>query len=267
VTGRDDARTHPTVDELADLREGLLSQADESHVREHVDGCAACAAEIAAVDEVAALLRDAGDEPIAMPTAVARAIDDALDQAAATPSARPLPERVATVPARSRLRWVRPAFGWLAGAAAAVVVIGGIGVGVGNLGSDSDNSASGGSGAADSMDGESAAGQPTPSYQTGRNHDKNGQPLARIDEQTIRSYALDLAAARPVTPSSTGNDVAGSGGDSFARRCAAPRSTRGLRQPVIWYGDDALLVVRREARVASVYSCGATPRLLYSAPY
>jgi hypothetical protein len=163
---------------------------------------------------------------------------------------------------------VRPAFGWLAGAAAAVVVLGGIGVGLGNLGSDSDNSASGGSGAADSAGGQSAEAQPTPSYETQQNQDKNQHPPPRIDEQTIRSYALGLAARATTPTSSADGAVAGSGGSSyFARMCPATRGTSGLRHPVIWYGDDALLVVRREARVASVYSCDATPRLLYSAPY
>ena len=114
MTARDDARTHPTVDELADLREGLLSTADQARVRGHVDGCAVCAAEVAAIDEVATVLRDAGAEPVTIPDSVARAIDDALQQAAATPSSRPVRARAASAPPPSRLRWVKPAFGWLA---------------------------------------------------------------------------------------------------------------------------------------------------------
>jgi hypothetical protein len=200
-----------------------------------------------------------------MPAAVARAIDDALSQAAATPSDRPVPERVATLPAGSRIRWVRPAFGWLAGAAAAVVVLGGIGVGLNNVGSRSDDSA--GATAADSGGGTEME-FPTSSGQTGQGAGKNGHAPQRINEQTIRSYASDLAA-RAATPTSSGdNTVSGSGGSHYsARMCPATHGTSGLKHPVIWYGDDALLVVRREARVASVYSCDATPRLLYSARY
>jgi putative zinc finger protein len=263
MTGRDEARAHPPVDELADLREGLLSQADEARVREHVDGCSACAVELAALDEVAAMLRETGAEPIAMPAAVARAIDDALSHAAATPSALPLPERVAAVPARSRRRWAKPAFGWLAGAAAAVVVIGGIGVGLGNIGSNSDDNASG---AADSSGGQGAEVEgPTSSPAREGNTSGQHRELRHLDKETIRSYAMDLAAT---TPAPSGDHTSGSGGDdTFGRKCSAPQGMGGLKEPVIWYGDDALLVVRREPRVASVYSCDATPRRLYSAPY
>jgi len=257
VTGRDDARAHPSVDELADLREGLLAQADEARVREHVDGCSACAVELAALDEVAVMLRETGAEPIAMPAAVARAIDDALSQAAATPSARPLPERVAAVPARSRRHWAKPAFGWLAGAAAAVVVIGGIGVGLDQVGSRSDDTA------ADSSGGQGAEVESPATSPEGNTAGKHRE-RPRVDRDSIRSYAQDLATARP-EPS--GGQVPGSDGDMFGRNCSAPQGMGGLREPVIWYGDDALLVVRREPRVASVYSCDATPRLLYSAPY
>jgi hypothetical protein len=256
VTGRDDARTHPSVDELADLREGLLASADEARVREHVGGCETCAAEIAAIDEVATLLRDAGDEPIAMPATVARAIDDALSQAAATPSARPLPDRVATLPARSRLHWVKPAFGWLAGAAAAVVVIGGIGVGLGNVGSNSDDNAGG---ATDSSGQRAEVAGPT----SGRDTPGKSSERRHLDKENIRSYALDLAAAKPASSADHPSDYYG----GLTRKCTAPHGMGGLKQPVIWYGDDALLVVRREARVASVYSCDTTPRLLYSAAY
>ena len=42
MTGRDDARAHPSLDELADLREGLLSASDSEWVRAHVDSCSSC---------------------------------------------------------------------------------------------------------------------------------------------------------------------------------------------------------------------------------
>jgi hypothetical protein len=263
VTARDDARAHPTVDELADLGEGLLSTADEARVRDHLDGCAACAAEVAAIDEVVTVLRDAGAEPVTIPDSVARAIDDALQQAAATPSSRPVPERTASGPVPSRRRWVKPAFGWLAGAAAAVIVIGGIGVGLRDLGSQSNDSSASDTGGGRGM---AAGRQPESSPTTGDDGDylgpgKRGHDLKHLSENSLRSFARDIVGqtAEPQTTNSSGDAA-------YADRCGVQGMGR-LKQPVIWHGTKALVVVRREARVASVYSCDATPRLLYSAPY
>jgi hypothetical protein len=266
VTGRDDARAHPSVDELADLREGLLPVADEERVRAHLEGCDDCAAGVAAVDEVATALRGAAG-PVAMPQSVARAIDEALRKESAARSGRTaqptLPERVAVADRpRQPRRWVKPAFGWLAGAAAAVVIVGGIGAGLRDIGSSSDDNAGG---AADGAEVGSAV--PTPGSMTGRDmQGKHERRAPHLDPTNIRSYAFALAT-RP-TSSQDNAGGSGSGSDDYlARMCPAPQGIGGLTQPVIWYGRTALLVVRREARVASVYSCDATPRRLYSAVY
>jgi hypothetical protein len=267
VTGRDDARArpsdaqHPTADELADLREGLLSGADEARTRAHVDECADCAAATAALDDVAALLREAGAERLAMPSAVARAIDDAIGEASAARASvsTPLRRLEAAGAPRERRRWVKPAFGWLAGAAAAAIVIGGIG-GLGNLGSSNDNSAGGG--VTDTNAEGSAAGGDSSSG-------KNERQPRHIDPQSIRSYARALAFGT-VHPTSDGMSQpprAVNPGPEYTALCPAPQGMGGIKRPVVWAGRDALLVVRREARVASVYTCDATPRLLYTAPY
>ena len=274
MTGRDDALarpSHPTADELADLREGLLSNADEARVQAHVDGCTDCAAATAALDDVAALLREAGAEPVAMPSAVARALDAALGEASSARAAEPtLPARdsVPKGPRRQR-SWVKPAFGWLAGAAAAVVIVGGIGAGLNNLGSNTEDSAGG----ATSLDSGAEAGPPTTPSGSGADGltGKNEHQPKHIDERSIRGYAraLALRPARPASGDSSGGvpQPSAPSGEYDHYRCPTPHAMGGLERPVVWHGAYALLVVRREARVASVYSCDATPRLLYSAVY
>jgi hypothetical protein len=272
VTGRDDARarpSHPTVDELSDLREGLLPDADEARVQAHVDQCADCAAEAAALDDVAAVLREAAAEPVAMPATVARAIDDAIGEASAARAGAAAPRRrlEASPAPRSRRRWVKPAFGWLAGAAAAAIVIGGIG-GLGNLGSSSDDSAGGG---VSDTDTNAEAGVPSPaSGSGGSSSGKDRLQPKRIDERSIRTFAraLTLDSAHPAAGGTSNPPLPTTPTDSeYSVICPATQGLGGLKRPVVWNGRDALLVVRREARVASVYSCDATPRLLYSAPY
>jgi hypothetical protein len=264
VTGRDDARTHPThptVDELADLREGLLSGADEARVRAHLAGCADCAAETAALAEVAAVLREAGSEPLTMPTSVARAIDDALSDEAAARASAPAPEpAVRHERPAGRRAWIKPAFGWLAAAAAAVVVIGGVGAGL--RGPDNeDNSAGGSSAAADSGGLQERSGG-----RDGVTPTSGGRAPRRLDEQSIRTYAKELSAdgALGAAPQANTGDAAGSAAE---RHACNPQGIGGLRQPVVWDGRLAMLVVRREVRVASIYTCDATPRRLYSARY
>jgi hypothetical protein len=256
------------VDELADLREGLLPDADEARVRDHVDHCADCAAETAALGEVAEMLREAAAEPVAMPATVARAIDDAIGEASAARAGAAVPRRrLDDSPAPgSRRRWVKPAFGWLAGVAAAAIVIGGIG-GLGNLGSGSDDSAGGG---VSDTDTNAEAGVPSPASGSGGSSSGEDAPQPkRIDERSISTYARALAfsAVHPTSGDMSGPPRPSAPGAEYGVACPAPQGMGGLKRPVIWNGLDALLVVRREARVASVYSCDATPRLLYSAPY
>jgi hypothetical protein len=261
VTARDDARTHPSLDELADHREGLLPPADEARVGAHLDGCRDCAGAMATLDDVAVALRDAGAEPVTMPDSVARSIGAALAQAAANGAQRPTAARNAPEPTRARHRWVKPAFGWLAGTAAAVVVIGGIGAGLNNLGSGSDDSAAGGNTSA-------AADRPGPESSPTGGHagSKAGtQPeLKRVSPDNLSDYARAFALESSAPRSTYGYDARND--SAYAARCPS-RGIGGLRQPVIWEGAKAVMVVRRGAKVASVYSCDATPRLLYSAPY
>ncbi|MFI6848691.1 hypothetical protein OG535_19785 [Kitasatospora sp. NBC_00085] len=76
------AGPHPSVDELADLAEGLVESADEAAaLRSHLAGCADCRETAEALTQVQALLGSA--EPPAMPSDVAARLDAALAAAAA----------------------------------------------------------------------------------------------------------------------------------------------------------------------------------------
>jgi hypothetical protein len=270
VTGRDDAParpSHPTVDELADLREGLLTDADEARVRAHVADCIECTAETVALDDVAAMLREVGSQPITMPASVARAIDDAISDASAVRASAPAPDLGGARPTSRRHRaWVRPAFGWLAGAAAAAILIGGTGAllnGTGDTPTASDAGA-----AADSANAEGSGGG-SGQFSPGTEPTPRKSAPKRLDELTIQSYARAFAAKadRPrAADGGTQGDLNGADGNELDRACAV-HGIGGLHEPVVWKGDLAALVVRRPVRVAQIYTCDATPRLLYSAQY
>ncbi|MEU6231995.1 hypothetical protein [Kitasatospora sp. NPDC047058] len=79
---------HPSVDELADLAEGLVEPAAAAGaLRAHLAGCAECRGTAEALAEVQALL--GAVEPPAMPEDVAARLDAALAAAAAEPPATP----------------------------------------------------------------------------------------------------------------------------------------------------------------------------------
>ncbi|MFF3001426.1 hypothetical protein ACFVTF_01255 [Kitasatospora sp. NPDC057940] len=80
------AEDHPSVDELADLAEGLVESADAARtLRRHLDGCAECRETADALGEVQALLGAVEAPP--MPADVAARLDAALAAAAASSTA------------------------------------------------------------------------------------------------------------------------------------------------------------------------------------
>jgi anti-sigma factor RsiW len=129
---------HSSLDELADLDEGLLQPSRADEVRAHLAGCAACR-------DRHQSLRDVHDElavlpPETMPPGVVEKLDRALADAAVPRSATIVP----LAPAAQRRSGQR---GWpaMAGVAAAIVVIGfvaAIAVGALGHGGSSDGGAS-----------------------------------------------------------------------------------------------------------------------------
>ncbi len=111
---------HPSVDDLADLAQGLLADQRLEAVSAHLATCGDCAAAAAALDEVQVRLADAGSIPEPMPQSVSAALDAALRQASADRAAGVTSLTVRRSAARPRSRrWAV-----LAAAAAAVVVLG-----------------------------------------------------------------------------------------------------------------------------------------------
>ncbi|MFD4895554.1 hypothetical protein ACFWNL_34870, partial [Kitasatospora sp. NPDC058397] len=77
------AEAHPSVDELADLAEGLVESADAARtLRRHLDDCAECRETADALGEVQALLGAVEAPP--MPADIAARLDAALGAAAAS---------------------------------------------------------------------------------------------------------------------------------------------------------------------------------------
>jgi hypothetical protein len=210
MTERTDGARHPlTADTLADLQEGLLDADGEAAARRHLEACAACRADLAALTELPARLAAAGDAgpvPELVAARVERALADAAEEAG--PAAVPTAARTVTpmAPDRGPVRGMR-----LLQAAAAVVLV----LGVGALGVSA-LTQGGGSGGGDSA--TSAAG--------GSSTDKGGVAAEAATAPITTSgrdwTAQTLAAAAPAL-------VAGSLGPAYSAydRQAAPQDSAG----------------------------------------
>jgi hypothetical protein len=269
------SRAHPSPDELADLRADALEAERTAEVSAHVVACPSCSDELAAMAEVEILLAEAGHAPIAMPADVAASLDAALARAslereAGVPSLEEKrAERIAAVPVRSgasRMSKLIPALG----AAAAVVVIAGIAYNLGtNQGADDSTAASDSAGQA--PEAASASGG------SGGDHDKsptevgkggtNG--LYRISPQKVtRNNLRDYASALAAAPTAAFQDPHAAATGDTARVCPPVKLSEAKRRtPVQFEGDLAFVVVKTEAREATVYTCESPPERLYSTTY
>lgn len=258
----DTSRAHPTPDELADLREGLLPAVEADRLDDHVAGCEDCRSVLTAIDAVAESLRVAGAAPVPMPSTVARSIDEALAAESARRADEPALARLEATPRPRRSRhvqtWLRP-LGWLGGVAAAVLVLGGVGVTLDQGGGNVDDNASN----AESAAADSGAGGGSATRHGARTAPPGAyELLVRLDRENLTRQARRVASGRALQDTAVNGSAA-----QFAQDCTPPRGADGTLVPARWYGANAFLVVSRETRVASVYSCEATPRLVYSAPY
>jgi Putative zinc-finger len=130
------AGRHPSVEQIGDAMEGLLSPPAAARVQSHLAGCASCRDVANGLREVASLL-SAAPAP-SMPPEVANRIDAALaiaiagqqaadrDQTPSAPAAQETSGRVIGIETARHRR--RPNWGRVAGAAAAVVAIAGAAV-------------------------------------------------------------------------------------------------------------------------------------------
>jgi hypothetical protein len=241
---------HPSLDELADLHEGLLSEERLGAISAHVASCPGCATAAASLDDVRTTLAAAGSTPIAMPESVSATLHDALERAGRERAAdvASLTERRTRSRAVTRLgtpRWVAAAAG-----AAAAVIVGYVGFSVLNDGngpssSQADSSTSAGAGAG------KAAGTPTAGHAT-KSLTSPPSGKSSLDFATPRALAGYAAA------------LAGSDRRGPTASCAAPGVdvSRADRAGTIrWRGVKALLVVDPARHRATVYACGDATRL------
>jgi hypothetical protein len=114
---------HPDLDTLADLQEGLLPPSPAAAVSGHLDHCASCRADFAALGQLPARLAAAADVG-AMPHELAGRLDDAL---AAEPRAATVTITPLAAARRNRLRGDNRV---LQAAAAAVLVLAATAIGI-----------------------------------------------------------------------------------------------------------------------------------------
>lgn len=116
-----DPRAHPSTEQLADLVEGLLSDAEAVAASTHLQGCAQCAEVHRRLQALPALL--AATPSVSMPPELATRLDDALGAEARRRSARVAPDSVVVPLRRLRRDRVRHVLAGAATAAAALLVV------------------------------------------------------------------------------------------------------------------------------------------------
>ncbi len=253
---------HPSLDDLADLHEGLLSHERSNELFAHLSACRVCSTAMASIDEVEAMLAESGKTELAMPAAVAASLDEALRRASveratgvASLSDRRASSAHAAAAARHRPRWTL-----VAGAAASALVIGYAGV---NLLGHTENSVTSSAdsapvSSAQSLDQKGTAGAGGAAEKTTpeSTFDIPGRREPRVvTRQTLATYAETLTARTGV------------GATGVPPCSAAPVDGGDLAAAVRWRGAVAVVVVDPAARRATVYDCGAAPARLFSTTY
>lgn len=252
---------HPSLDDLADMREGLLPDERVRELSAHVAMCGSCTTAAAALDDVQGLLADAGSMAVPVPDSVATSLDEALRRAAAERAAgvtslaerRTPPERVAS-PHDRRPRWAL-----VAGAAAAVVVLGYAGINLlvhTSSDTDSSTSAAGSPGRSrEQAPPRAAAGQTAgPANSAAK---PSAAPLDKSSPQLNPKTVAGFATALTDAPRHTRRAVA----------CGTVQVSRGASAaPVRWRGAPATVVVDPSTRRATVYDC-RDDAVLFSTPY
>jgi hypothetical protein len=201
---------HSSLDELADLDEGLLQPSRADEVRAHLAGCAAC-------QDRHQALRDVHDElavlpPETMPPAVVEKLDRALADAAVPRSATVVP----IAPQVRRRPW--PA---LAGVAAVVVLVGFVAAVV--VGSSNGGSSSGGS----ATTAGSASG--APGLSTGTGHFTTTVTPKTFTHDTVPSGISRLVGGKVLALVKPGSSPAGANNrQSTSGVAGVPKALRPL---------------------------------------
>lgn len=252
-------QTHPSLDDLADLHEGLLPPARERSLAAHISECDRCSAASAALDDVTHVLSGATSNPPPMPDPVAASLDEALHRASR--------ERTATVPSLSQYRASsRPEavsarqsrWTWVA-AAAAVVAIGYAGVSVLDGSSGGDEAETADSGAGQDIANRDAV-RSQPEAASGKDTTSSDRPetggLRTLNRKTLPGFAGGLATTKTTKESRLVPDCP-----------SVDVSDNDQAAVVRWRGVRALLVVDRSNRRATVYRCTGDADRLFTTQY
>jgi anti-sigma factor RsiW len=248
---------HPSLDELSELREGVLDGTRREEVSTHLAACEHCSTQMAALAQVQTILAAAGRVPT--PASVSACLDEALERAGRERAAD-----VASLTERRTRRQGRPTRGvplprWIAaaaGAAAAVVVLGYAGVSLLNNSGGSDSSAT----------------EPDAGGRAATPHGAAGTASGGI-AQSLGSKAPADVSPQVVTPRTLGGYASRLAG---THRYLAATTSCGVGvvhvppdsrvAPIRWKGATALVVVDPTRRRASVYAC-RDAAILFSARY
>jgi hypothetical protein len=170
------ARPHVSAEQVADLLEGLLPEAESATVAAHIDGCAECAGLRDDLEALPALLAATTASP--MPIDVAARLDAALADAAADREPASRPATVTSLHSRPQSRGSRFVTRSFAGVAAAAAVVVGFVV-VGNVT---------GGGGQDDAGGQASEGAVMSEGDDAADNADNGS-LLRLDARDFRADA------------------------------------------------------------------------------
>jgi putative zinc finger protein len=242
---------HPSVEEISDLLAGVLPAAEAMDVNAHLAGCGVCRAERDALLDVTAWLGEEGAVPVVMPPEVSATIDAAIAQAS---SERANTERASSPGLARPLRW-------LAGAAAAVVVVA---AGIAGLRALPDQ------GSASDTAGTAAAGQ----QEQHRQMDSAGKgqkaaPFASGTAPHQAAIAQSFVLHSTAQVAATARRLAANGDGLVAPTaagCAVPLNP-GLVTVVRFQGRPAVLSIGQHTRLATVYDCATATKTLVVTGY
>lgn len=251
---------HPPAEQISSLLAGVLPSAEAMEVNAHLASCAACSAERNALLDLTALLADEGALPWEMPSDLAASLDTALARASAERAVG-----IASIdPAHTSAG--RQPWKWLAGAAAAVAIVG---LGVAGLRALPDHPASHNAGTASN----SAAGRHA-TYAQGQNPDGDsvtaGLPSAGGSSSPGPSSpevapAISSTAEVPEIARRLSEDRA-KAVSPRAAGCAVPL-TGGAATFVRFKGHRAILTIAPDTRLATIYDCATATKTLFVTGY
>ena len=244
---------HLQIQQIADLRAGLLRPDPAAEVSAHLADCAACTQTAARLESVSMLLADEGGRPISMPDHVAESIDAAISQASTDRAAgvSSLADRrttAATSPTHPPRRWAP----LLLGAAATVVALaaGGAILHNGLTGSGStDNTAGANADQRNPEDEPNAVAAPKSSQGGGAAAD-----VPSLTKDDVVRYARELSSQAPAA--------------RVPRDCPALSTDIASVDALVSFdGRRAALRLDELARTVTVVSCSAETRVLFRHGY